>query len=68
MILAILLFVESIFAEDLKSQIAVNHFDIQLLEKSDFLGEPRFNASCDSESLEAAALCEEWFRFLDLEL
>lgn len=60
MILALLLFVESIFAENLKSQIEVNHFDIKLLEKRDFLGELRLNASCDSESLEAAALCEEW--------
>jgi len=58
MILAILLFIESIFAEDLKSRIEGNHFDIKLFEKRDFVGKPRFNASCDSDSLDAAALCE----------
>ena len=61
MILVFLLYVGGIFAEDLRSKIVENDLDTKFygLEKRDFVGEPRFNASCDSGSLDAAALCEE---------
>ena len=61
MIWIILIYVGCIFAEDLRSEIVENDLDTKYygLEKRDFLGEPRFNASCDSDSLDAAGLCEE---------
>ena len=61
MILIFLLYVGGIFAKDSRSEIVENDLDTKFygLEKLDFVGEPRFTASCDSESLDAAALCEE---------
>ena len=49
MILVFLLFLKGIFA---------NKFLEKFGQKNNF-GQPRFNASCDDKSLEAAAECED---------
>ena len=54
MILVFLLFLKGIFA---------NKFSEKVGQKNNF-GQPRFNASCDDKSLDAADECEERTSFL----
>ena len=61
MILLFLLGVKGIFPRILNSETKQNRVEEKFNEKeiSDFVGEPRFNTSCDSDSLVAAAFCED---------
>ena len=62
MILLFLLCSESINTKILNSEPKQNELEEKLnkQEISDFIGEPRFNTSCDSDSLDSAASCEDW--------
>ena len=62
MILIFLLFLREIFANNRYDGISTETFEIGFMDKGGekkYFGQPRFNASCDDESLEAAAECEE---------
>ena len=62
MILLFFLYFKEIFANDRSYGISIeksgNRFINKVGEKN-YFGQPRFNASCDDKSLEAAAECEE---------
>ena len=56
-----------IFANDRYNGISIEKFENGFIEKDgkkNYFGQPRFNASCDDVSLEAAAECEERVYYL----
>ena len=62
MILIFLLFLRDIFANNGYNEISIENFENGFIDKvgeKNYFGQPRFNASCDDESLEAAAECED---------
>ena len=62
MILIFLLYLRGIFAINRFNEISIEKFENGFFGKNGekkYFGQPRFNASCDDESLEAAAECEE---------
>ena len=51
-----------IFANNRYNEFSIENFENGFIDKAgekNYFGQPRFNASCDDESLEAAAECEE---------
>ena len=56
MILIFFLYLREIFANDRSDGILIEKFGNGFIDE---VGQPRFNASCDDVSLEAAAECEE---------
>ena len=62
MILIFLLYLRGIFAINRFNEISIEKFENGFIDKNGekkYFGQPRFNASCDDVSLEAAAECEE---------
>ena len=62
MILIFFLYLREIFANDRYKEISIENFENGFIDKAgekNYFGQPRFNASCDDQSLEAAAECEE---------
>ena len=62
MILVFLLYLRGIFAKNRFYEISNERMGNEFLKKigeENYFGQPRFNASCDKESLEAATECEE---------
>ena len=62
MILVFFLYLRGIFANNRYNEISNERMGNEFLEtvgEKNYLGQPRFNASCDKESLEAATECED---------
>ena len=61
MILIFFLYLREIFANNQYNEFSIENFEngfIDTVGEKNYFGQPRFNASCDDESLEAAAECE----------
>ena len=62
MILIFFLYSREIFANNQYNGTSIEKFEngfIDQVDENNYFGQPRFNASCDDESLEAAAECED---------
>ena len=64
MILIFFAFLNAVFAKNWangKSEIGLLTVNENFLASESFIGQPKFNASCDSDSLDAAVECEDSF-------
>ena len=62
MILISFLYLREILANSRENEISIENFENEFIDRvgeKNYFGQPRFNASCDDESLEAAAECED---------
>ena len=62
MILISFLYLREILANSRENEISIENFENGFIDKvgeKSYFGQPRFNAGCDDESLEAAAECED---------
>lgn len=53
-------FMTAIFAKQHPKGIFKNVLLVENFEHGKFIGQPRFNESCDSDSQDAARECEDW--------